>query len=76
VSILSNAGLPELIARTPEQYIQIAIDLANDLPHLAQLRSGLRQQIERSPLMDVPKFARNIEAAYRQMWHAWCQTSS
>ena len=25
------------------------------------------------PLMDAPRFARNMEAAYRQMWRRWCQ---
>ena len=33
-SILSNIGLPELVAETPEQYIEIAVALANDLPRL------------------------------------------
>jgi predicted O-linked N-acetylglucosamine transferase (SPINDLY family) len=27
--------------------------------------------MERSPLMDAPTYARNIEAAYRQMWRAY-----
>jgi predicted O-linked N-acetylglucosamine transferase (SPINDLY family) len=25
-----------------------------------------------SPLMDANQFARDIEAAYRQMWQNWC----
>jgi predicted O-linked N-acetylglucosamine transferase (SPINDLY family) len=25
-----------------------------------------------SPLMDAPRFARNIETAYRTMWLQWC----
>jgi tetratricopeptide (TPR) repeat protein len=29
--------------------------------------------MQASPLMDAPRFARNIEAAYRQMWRNWCQ---
>jgi predicted O-linked N-acetylglucosamine transferase (SPINDLY family) len=74
VSLLTNVGLPELIAESPEDYIRIAVELANDLPRLQELRSTLRQRMEQSPLMDAPKFARNIEAAYRQMWHNWCQT--
>ena len=74
VSILSNAGLPEMIARSPEQYLQIAVDLATDLRRLAELRSTLRQRMERSELMDAPKFARNIEEVYRQIWRIWCQT--
>jgi predicted O-linked N-acetylglucosamine transferase (SPINDLY family) len=73
LSQLTNLGLPELIARTPEQYVQIATDLARDLPRLAELRRTLRARMEASPLMDAPRFARNIEAAYRQMWRNWCQ---
>ncbi len=46
VSILSNVGLPELIARTPEQYVDIAIGLAEDRARLSELRSGLRQRME------------------------------
>jgi predicted O-linked N-acetylglucosamine transferase (SPINDLY family) len=71
-SILANIGIPELIARTPEQYVRIAADLAKDLPRLAELRRTLRLRMQKSPLMDAPRFARNIEAAYRQMWRNWC----
>jgi predicted O-linked N-acetylglucosamine transferase (SPINDLY family) len=73
VSILANVGLPELIAQTPQQYVQIATDLAGDLPRLGELRRTLRARMQASPLMDAPRFARNIEAAYRQMWRNWCQ---
>jgi len=72
-SILSNVGVAELVARTPQQYVQIAAELAGDLPRLAELRRTLRARMQASPLMDAPRFARNIEAAYRQMWRNWCQ---
>jgi predicted O-linked N-acetylglucosamine transferase (SPINDLY family) len=71
-SLLGSVGLPELVAQTPEQYVQIAADLAGDLPRLAELRRTLRGQMEKSPLMDAARFARNVEAAYRQMWRNWC----
>jgi predicted O-linked N-acetylglucosamine transferase (SPINDLY family) len=74
-SILSNVGVPELIARTPQQYVQIAKGLAEDLPRLAELRRTLRGRMQASPLMDAPRFARNVEAAYRQIWRAWCATA-
>jgi protein O-GlcNAc transferase len=74
VSILTNLGLPDLIASNDEQYIQIATDLANDLPRLTELRTGMRQRMQNSPLMDDAGFARDIEAAYRQVWHKWCAT--
>ena len=72
LSQLSNLGLPELIALTPEQYVEIAAGLASDLPRLAELRRTLRPRMLASPLMDGPRFARNIGAAYRQMWRTWC----
>jgi predicted O-linked N-acetylglucosamine transferase (SPINDLY family) len=71
-SILANIGQPELIAQTPEQYVRIATDLAGNLPRLSELRRTLRPRMQASPLMDAPRFARNIEAAYRQMWRNWC----
>jgi predicted O-linked N-acetylglucosamine transferase (SPINDLY family) len=72
LSQLMNLGLPELIAHTPEEFVKIAAQLASDLPHLSELRAGLRDRMQRSPLMDAPRFARSMEAAYRDMWHRWC----
>jgi predicted O-linked N-acetylglucosamine transferase (SPINDLY family) len=72
VSLLNNIGLPELIADTSEEYVRRAAELAGDLPRLSHLRSTLRQRMEKSPLMDAPRFARDIEAAYRAMWRQWC----
>jgi predicted O-linked N-acetylglucosamine transferase (SPINDLY family) len=72
VSILTNVGLPDLIARTSDEYIRIAADLAANSTRLADLRATLRSRLEKSPLMDAVCFARNFEAAYRQMWRNWC----
>ena len=72
LSILSNIGLPELIASDVDQYVRIAAELAADLPRLAALRATLRERMQKSPLMDAPRFARNVEAAYREMWRRWC----
>jgi len=75
VSLLNNVGLPELVANTPADYVRIAVELAGDLPKLKQLRSTLRKQMQASPLMDGPAFARSVEDAYRQMWQTWCTSS-
>jgi predicted O-linked N-acetylglucosamine transferase (SPINDLY family) len=72
LSILSNLGLPELVAVTEEEYVEIATRLANDLPRLAAWRATLRPRMEASVLMDAPRFARQIEAAYRARWRQWC----
>jgi predicted O-linked N-acetylglucosamine transferase (SPINDLY family) len=72
VSLLTYAGLPELIAQTPEEYVRLAAALAGDLPRLAELRRTLRPRMQASALLDAPRFALDVEAAYRQMWRAWC----
>jgi protein O-GlcNAc transferase len=71
-SILQNLGLPELIAKTPDQFVRTARELAGDLPRLSELRSTLRERLKASPLMDAPRFARSMELAYRHMWQRWC----
>jgi hypothetical protein len=45
--------------------------MAADVPRLAKLRTGLRAEMQASPLMDEPGFARKIEAAYREMFALW-----
>jgi protein O-GlcNAc transferase len=73
LSLLSTVGLPELATRTTEEFVRVASGLAQDLPRLSALRSTLRQRMECSPLMDAPRFARNMEAAFREMWCNWCR---
>jgi protein O-GlcNAc transferase len=76
LSQLSNIGLAELAAATPEDFVHTAVDLAGDRPKLGALRSGLRERLRQSPLMDAEGFARGIEEAYRAMWHRRCQSKS
>jgi predicted O-linked N-acetylglucosamine transferase (SPINDLY family) len=75
-SQLSNLGLPELIARSPDDYVRIAVQLAGDPERLQTLRQGLRQRMAASPLMDAARFTRHLEAAYRQMWKRWCEAGA
>ena len=72
VSLMTNVGLPELIGETPEQFIQIAADLANNIPRVIEMRKNLRQMMQNSLLRDGPALARGIEQAYRMMWRTWC----
>ena len=70
LSQLTHLGLPELVADTAADYLRIAMSLASDIPRLLELRSTLRRRMEQSVLMDAPRFARQIEDAYREMWRA------
>lgn len=68
---LTILGLTETIAADAETYITTALILAENLDHLAAMRSSLRPRMAASPLCNGVKFTRNLEAAYRSMWQAW-----
>jgi predicted O-linked N-acetylglucosamine transferase (SPINDLY family) len=72
VSIASNLGLTDLIARSEDEYVAIATAVSSDVERLAELRRGLRARMQASPLLDQPRFARRIEAAFAKM----CELSS
>jgi predicted O-linked N-acetylglucosamine transferase (SPINDLY family) len=72
-SVLNAIGLGELIAGSPEEYLGIAAGLAHDRRHLAVLRSGMRERMRNSALMDSEHFVRNLENAYAAMWISWCE---
>jgi predicted O-linked N-acetylglucosamine transferase (SPINDLY family) len=65
---MQNIGLPQLIARDENEYVQIAAMLAGDPEKLSALRGGLRARMSESPLTNVARFTRNLEAAYQDMW--------
>jgi predicted O-linked N-acetylglucosamine transferase (SPINDLY family) len=73
VSVLSNLGLDDLIATTPEAYAEKAVVLANDRKRLTALRAELRPRMTASTLCDAKAFARGVEQAYRSMWQRWCR---
>lgn len=68
-SILTRLGLEELIARTPEEFTAAAVALAADREGLREIRRTLRQRMHVSPLCAPQSFARQMEAAYMQMWN-------
>lgn len=76
LSHLAAAGLPELIAGDRTEYVGKAVSLAGDLPRLAELRRSMRDRLAASPLCDAPRFTRNLEQAYRNMWRGWCRNGS
>jgi predicted O-linked N-acetylglucosamine transferase (SPINDLY family) len=75
-SQLMNLAMPELIARTDDEFVRIAAGLAVDLSRLAAMRAGLRERMRQSPLTDAKGFARDVEAAYRAIWRQWCSAEA
>jgi len=75
VSLLNNVGHAEWVARSPQEYIEIATSLAGDPSRLATIRSSLRDRFRASPLCDYVGFTRHLETAYRQIWERWCSSN-
>jgi protein O-GlcNAc transferase len=70
-SLLSNIGLPQLIAKTHDEYSGIALHLARDIERLRLMREGLRKMIKNSPLIAAKWFTVNLENCYHKMWMDW-----
>lgn len=71
-SILQRVGLDAFVGTSPKHYQQIAVDLSQQRKRLGELREGMRARFLASPLCDRTRYAREVEAAYRQMWTTWC----
>jgi len=75
-SLLTAAGLPELIAPTPDRYVEIAVELAQNVGRLSVLRSTLRETLRMSPICEVVGHTRSLEQAYREVWRRWCASAA
>ena len=67
-SLLENIGAKELAAHTEEDYIALAVSLAQDAAALDALHAGLRAMMETSPVMDAAGYGRDLGAAYARVW--------
>jgi predicted O-linked N-acetylglucosamine transferase (SPINDLY family) len=76
-ALLKTVGLEELAAADEAEYVRIAVALAHDRDRdrLNRLREELPRRFERSALRDEAGLARDLEAAYRDMWQRWCATT-
>jgi protein O-GlcNAc transferase len=67
-SILTAVGLPDLITHSLEEYEALAVRLAQDRGELQTIRQRLAKNRLTEPLFDTPRFVRNLEKAYKQMY--------
>jgi len=68
-SILTAIGLPELITHRLDDYEALAVRLAHNPGELKAVQQKLAKNRLTEPLFDTPRFANNIERAYREMWN-------
>ncbi|RVX11707.1 putative UDP-N-acetylglucosamine--peptide N-acetylglucosaminyltransferase SPINDLY [Vitis vinifera] len=66
-------GLGRLVAKTEDEYVQLALQLASDITALSNLRMSLRDLMSKSPVCNGPNFALALESTYRSMWRRYCK---
>ena len=69
---LKSVGLDDLIASSPQQYVEIAATLARDRARLERLSQTLRETLARSPVCNARACAAAMAEAYRAAWRRWC----
>lgn len=71
-SLLSAAGLPELVARNADEFVNISSTLAADSGRLCELRRTMRERLIHSTLLDARRASRDLEVVLREIWQNWC----
>lgn len=67
-SLLSAAGLPELITCSLADYERLAMQLASMPDELSAIRNKLRLSRDRMPLFDTPRMVEHLQQAFVTMW--------
>lgn len=70
-SVLISGGAPELVTDTVESFERLAIELATTPARLGKIRRALEAARDTSRLFDTPRFVRNLETAYEDMFKAF-----
>ena len=70
-SILTAAGLPELITKSQKEYENLAIELATNPKKLAAIHKSLILNHKSCPLFDTQEFVRNLERIYEKMYQTY-----
>lgn len=75
VGYLASLGLTELIVDSEDEYLQLAIKMAQNLPALNQMRQSLRTKMQ-NPEGGRLDIVQALELVYRDVWTKWCTQHS
>ena len=75
-SLVTAAGLPELVRRDLDDYVRMAVELGNDRAQLAALKRKLAANRGTAPFFDTRLIVRDLEAAYADMWNDYCSAAA
>ena len=66
-SLLHALGLPDMVTSQPEEYVARAIELATQPERLHAIKLKLAAAQKTSPVFDMGRFTRDLEAAYSRV---------
>lgn len=66
-SLLTAAGIAELVAEDARSYVDLCVSLIEDRPRLQAVREKLGAQRATCPLFDTMRFTRHLETAFQIM---------
>ncbi len=70
-SLISSAGLADLVCATPDEYVARAIELGKDRDKREALRARLKAGRDTCVLFDTPLLVRSLEDLYARMWEEY-----
>ena len=68
-SLVTAAGVPELICATPDAFIEEAVSYGTNPEKLAAVKAKLAASLPTCALFDTPSLVGHLENLYRQMWN-------
>jgi protein O-GlcNAc transferase len=66
-SAVATIGIPEMITHSDQDYVDRAVALANAPEQLAEITRRLGTNISTSPLFDIERYTKHLEAAFVHM---------
>jgi predicted O-linked N-acetylglucosamine transferase (SPINDLY family) len=77
ISLLTSVGplVSDLIANDENEFVSIAVKLANDEKRIANIHSNLRETLLSSRLCNREDYIGHIMKIYRDAWHSWCDST-
>jgi protein O-GlcNAc transferase len=71
-SLLTHLGLAKLVAHSPQEFEDIAVNLASDRQLLTDLKGSLAQAVK-DRLYNTPLHVEQIEKAYLKIWNHYLE---
>ena len=67
-TLLHSAGLADMVAENPQDYVRLAVRLGSNSERQKTMRRNMRDNLMQSDACDTVAFARSMEKLYREIW--------